>query len=81
MGGVILLVLALAFMIFWCNQFIVLMLRSDADFPGRFDKLIWALAFFFMFFLAPFAFAAYKQIRLSMRAAETELKGEEHPHL
>ena len=34
----------LAFCVFWIYQFVGLMLLSDADFPGRFDKPVWAAA-------------------------------------
>jgi hypothetical protein len=59
---IIFLVLAL----FWIPQFVQLMLLSDEDFLGRYDKVGWVLAFIFVFPLAPFAFVMYKNARLSM---------------
>ena len=44
----------------WVTQFIQLMLMTDNDFPTRRDKLIWGMAFIFLFFFAPFAFWGWK---------------------
>jgi hypothetical protein len=74
----ILLVLATAFAIFWCRRFIELMLLSDSDFPGKYDKTLWGVAFILMFFLAPFAFAFWKHAYLVMRAAEKASKDQGH---
>ena len=81
MAGAILLVLAIAFMVFWCHQFVMLMLLSDSDFPGKNDKPVWALAFFLAFFLAPFAFVIWNYANAAMRASEKGLKDETRFHL
>lgn len=56
----------------WLVQFVQLMLLSDSDLPGRYDKVLWAAAFIFVFPLAPFAFLFWKRAYLSMRDAERE---------
>jgi hypothetical protein len=60
----------------WGYQFIQLMLLSDSDFPGEYDKLAWALAFVFMFPIAPFAFMYWKQayVLLCRMEAENDLE-------
>jgi hypothetical protein len=47
MEGVPLLVLivGIAFCIFWVVQFVQVMLLSDADFPGKYDKGLWTAVF------------------------------------
>ncbi len=60
-------VLLIAFLIFWGHEFVELMLLSDSDFPGKYDKILWVLAFLVMFFVAPFAFVFWKQAYIEMR--------------
>jgi len=50
----------------WIYQFIQLMLLSDADFPGKYDKLLWAAAFILLFPITPFAFLWWKAAYRSM---------------
>jgi hypothetical protein len=37
--------------IFWVYQFVQLMLLSEADFPGKYDKCLWTAAFIIAFLL------------------------------
>ena len=67
-------VLAISFCIFWVCQFVQLMLLSDADFPGRYDRYIWIAAFFLFFLLVPFAFYGWKFAYKAMLAAKTGAK-------
>jgi len=53
--------------IYWLREFVQLMLLSDDDLPGRYDKVAWALAFAFLPFLAPFAFSAWKKGYVTLR--------------
>ena len=53
-------VTALLWVMFWLSQFIDLMRRSDDEFVGRFDKLIWAAVFILLFPLAPVAYWIWK---------------------
>jgi hypothetical protein len=55
-----LLVLGIGFLVFWVYQFVQLMLLSEADFPGKYDKCLWAAAFIIAFVAAPFAFLGWK---------------------
>jgi hypothetical protein len=59
-------VVVLGICIFWISQFVLLMLLSDSDFPGKYDKCLWLVAFILAFVVAPFAFFvwtyAYKAI-------------------
>jgi len=50
----------------WIYQFIQLMLLSDADFPGKHDKILWTAAFVLVFPIAPFAFLWWKAAYRSM---------------
>lgn len=63
---IILAIAAPAFGIFWLWQFVQLMLLSDVDFPGRYDKPLWAATFLFVWPAAPFAFLAWKSGYLAM---------------
>lgn len=47
----ILLSLGLAMVVCWGREFLLLMQIPDNVFPGRFDKLVWALAIVFVPFL------------------------------
>jgi hypothetical protein len=63
-------VVGILLLVFWICQFISLMLLSDADFPGRHDKVLWAAAFLLLFVVAAFAFYYWKMAYRSMRQAE-----------
>lgn len=65
-------VIALILAAIWCYQFIELMLLSDTDFPGRYDKILWALTFMALPPLAPFAFSFWMRAYLVVRRAEKE---------
>jgi hypothetical protein len=56
--------------IFWVYEFVQLMLLADGDFPGRYDKALWVVAFVVLFVIAPFAFLYWKRASLTMRAAD-----------
>ena len=77
--GPVVLFLALvsvSFIWFWITQFVQLMLMTDLDFPGRLDKAIWGLIFVLFFFLAPFAFFAWKSAYLErLESVETSSEG------
>jgi hypothetical protein len=60
----------LGFIFFWIYQFVQLMLLSDADFPGRYDKCLWTAAFIAFFVVAPFAFFGWKFAYRAMLAAK-----------
>jgi hypothetical protein len=65
-------VVILALCIFWVYQFVQLMLLSEADFPGKYDKCLWAAAFILVFWLAPFAFLAW-QSAYAARSSEKDM--------
>ena len=48
------------FWIFCIYQFVQLMLLSEADFPGKYDKCLWTTAFLIAFLPAPFVFFGWK---------------------
>ena len=62
----VLIIIFLLLALFWIPQFVQLMLLSDEDFVGRYDKILWVTVFICVFPLAPFAFVMYKNARLSM---------------
>jgi len=57
----------LALIVFWMNQFIDLMCSPEARFVTRWDKPIWAAVFILLFPLAPFLFWCWK---VAMKADE-----------
>ncbi len=77
MEAAALLVAGLIFCIFWVYQFVELMLFTDADFPGKYDKCLWTAAFIFAFVLAPFALLGWKYAYKAMLAARTKSKEQE----
>ncbi len=46
----------------WCNEFVFLMGLGDEDFPGRNDKLIWAVV---LLAFAPFSVWFFRSYRLA----------------
>ncbi len=64
------LVIAVFLILFWIYQFTQLMLFSDDDFPGRYDKALWVFAFVLACALAPFAFYFWKRAYVEVRIAE-----------
>jgi hypothetical protein len=63
------LLLAVAIAVFWVFQFVQLMLLSDEDFPGRYDKPLWVAAFILVSFVAPFAFYLWDRGSVPQRSA------------
>lgn len=55
-------ILFLALSVFWVIQFAELMVLSDKDFPGRYDKALWVAAFVCTLFLGAFAFFWWRRI-------------------
>ena len=60
MEAALLLAVALVLCVFWVYQFVQLMLLSEADFPGKYDKVLWTAAFILALAVAPFAFLGWK---------------------
>jgi hypothetical protein len=46
----------------WCNEFVFLMSRRDEEFPGRNDKVIWAIA---LLVFAPVSVWLFRSFRLA----------------
>ena len=76
MGLILAPIVVLGICIFWVYQFVQLMLLSEADFPGKYDKCLWAAAFIITFLLAPFAFFGWKYAYRSMLASQSGPKRE-----
>ena len=74
MMGSVLIVVALILCIVWVYQFVQLMMLSEADFPGKYDKCLWTAAFIVAAGLAPFAFLGWKSAYKAMVAAKMEPK-------
>ena len=70
-------VLVLAICVFWVYQFVQLMLLSEADFPAKYDKCLWTVAFIFAFLLTPFAFFGWKYAYRAMLASQSGPKNQE----
>jgi hypothetical protein len=75
--SVVALVLVLA--VIWWYQFVQLMLLADADFPGKYDKILWVAAFVWIAPLAPLAFLLWKSAYLSLRAVERRRRDSDVP--
>ena len=74
MEAAVLIVVVLVVCIVWVYQFVQLMMLSEADFPGRYDKCLWTAAFIVAAGLAPFAFYGWKSAYKAMLAAEAGAK-------
>jgi hypothetical protein len=71
MLGFIIIVLLFGATVFWLAEIVSLMSMSDGDFPGRFDKPMWAAIIFFAFFLGALAFWIWKlNVKVDQRAQE-----------
>jgi hypothetical protein len=64
---IIMLIIAIAFAVFWCYQFIFLMMMEDYLFSDKEDKLIWGLVFALVAPMAPFAFLFWRKTVLSVQ--------------
>ena len=65
--------LVITFLIlFWAFQLTQLMMLSDQDFPGRFDKILWVILFLLVSPLAPFLFLYWKSGYVALRVQERE---------
>jgi hypothetical protein len=67
----------IVFAAIWIYQFIQLMMLSDTDFPGKYDKILWVAAFVCVFLLAPLAFMGWKNAYLSLRAQQRRTSPED----
>ncbi len=56
-------ILGIPVALFWCYELIDLMTMEDEHFPGKSDKLIWAIGFALVPILAPFAFWYWRKKR------------------
>ena len=69
-GPAFVMIAGVVFCFFWVYQFVQLMLFSDADFPGKYDKCLWTAAFILAFLLAPFGFFGWKYAYRAMLSAK-----------
>ncbi len=70
-GPLLIILLLLILALFWLWQFITLMLLEDQLFPGKYDKLIWGLAFALMAPLTPIAFLVWKSAYRDLKKRES----------
>ncbi|MDY0166006.1 MAG: hypothetical protein RBS80_05640 [Thermoguttaceae bacterium] len=70
-------VVAFCYCVVWIYQFVQLMLLSEDDFPGRYDKCLWTAVFILAFFPAPIAFMCWKNAYLEMRHTQRKPKNAE----
>ena len=59
--------------VFWIVQFVQLMMLEERNFPGRYDKPLWVVAFVFTNVLSAFAFYYWTRVMV----ATTEIEREE----
>jgi hypothetical protein len=57
-------------LLFWCFQVLDLMSRPDSDFPGRHDKVLWAMFLLFASFVGAVLYWYWK--RLVAESAERD---------
>ena len=62
------LLFVLVLLVFWIIQFAQLMAMRDEDFPGRFDKVLWFIAFLTLNVVAASIFLSWKQIQIASRS-------------
>lgn len=51
------------FLLYWIGQFVFFMSLEDSLFPGRYDKVLWAVGFFICPILVPPAFHLWRNTR------------------
>lgn len=68
-------ILALLLAAIWVYQFAFLMSLADQDFPGSYDKLIWAAAFILLAPVAPLAFLFYKGAYVAVSQGQDNSSG------
>jgi hypothetical protein len=56
----------------WCHEFVLLMGLRDADLPGRYDKLIWAIVLFAIAPVGPWLFRYYRSTHWPQPAPAAE---------
>ncbi len=66
------LAVGLLLIIFWVWQFAQLMALGDDIFPGRYDKILWVVAFIVLNVLTAIAFIWWKQTMVAVRRQERE---------
>ena len=62
----------------WHDEFVALMNRTDDEFPGRFDKLIWALALIVVAPAGVWFFRSFRKARWPETRTSTSTKPEPH---
>jgi hypothetical protein len=77
MQYLVMLLFILVLLVFWIIQFAQLMAMRDDEFPGRFDKILWFVAFLTLNVVAASIFLSWKQIAMTSRA---KLRPEEPVH-
>ena len=63
----------------WCNEFVFLMGLRDDDFPGRNDKLIWAVVLLAFPPLSVWFFRSYRLAHWPTPRSLSEIEGEPRP--
>ena len=66
-GPLIVMVLVILVIYWWVREFVFLMCLSDADMPGRYDKILWFVAFFLLSIFAPPLFYLWRRAYLETR--------------
>jgi hypothetical protein len=67
MQYLVILLFILVLLVFWIIQFAQLMAMRDDEFPGRFDKILWFIAFLTLNVVAASIFLSWKQIAVASR--------------
>jgi hypothetical protein len=67
MQYLVILLFVLVLLVFWIIQFAQLMAMRDDEFPGRFDKILWFIAFLTLNVVAASIFLSWKQIAMASR--------------
>ena len=68
MSYLFILLFALVLLVFWIIQFAQLMAMRDDEFPGRYDKILWFIAFLTLNVVAASIFLSWKQIQIASRS-------------
>jgi hypothetical protein len=69
METLLIMLLGIILLVFWCFQFVFLMLLEDELFAGKYDKAIWASVFIILSPIAPFVFWLWQKAARSEKEA------------
>ena len=71
--GILVIIISLIFFVYWIRQFCEVIRAGDSDFPGRNDKLMWAIIIFFGSLPGALLYSYWKWSHATAHATDIEL--------